>query len=1840
MGRNAIRLPLGFLVGLLVLGYGAAAGAQEMSLSKDADKRVAAVGEVVTYTLRLKNNQSDRSDLSIVDLAPRGFRYVDGSARVETISAQGLVRPFGQIGTPDGSATRSGMFGFGPYRVPAGSTLKIRYQMVLGSDVKLGKKKNRARAYLDGNIPVSNQASAVVRVVPDSVLEQALVFGKVFCDRDEDGMQNDERDRGIPGARVYIDTGWFAESDSTGKYHLKGVSPGLHLLKIDENTLPPGSEVLGAEARARHLTSGLPAKVNFPVRCAQRVLSAESTEWILGEQTAWVSGDVDNFRLDFQERPVDLPVAKIWVGREPTVEIKSFALTEERLASPVVFGIQAPKEPQVARWSLQVLGPDGRFLDEFSGRGAPGGSVTWEAGERMMVSGTYQAWFHATLVNGTKVTAPPAAFGLGIPGGRVDVPIYPARLLVNGADMPLDEATFGYWVPVLEDDTVEVEFTRANGRRITSRLQFIQPPGPLQVAIRANLDENLVEVAGKPVPVPLGDLGLTLAGAAGLFLGDEGLEKPLVLAVKGDASAVDAWKVVIADPSGKPVHIIKAHGPPPKKIVFAGRTTSSGRGLQVGWYRCRLTAEQLGGGRIRTPALQFSISQREWTEEWSADEMFYERSARPTAQLLEQIHQLAEMIQAGDLNEFRIEVHTDREGGPDAAMQRTRAQALALTSLLLAREISKEKFQVEARGASQLKVEDADPKYGPINRRLLIVKKGRGRLPKKPVIPAPAVLLLDGKPAAAETQIERKPGETLQLEWGGADGRRTFVDVALPGPAPAPLSQPLEKSPVHLQVALPLEGVKVRSEHLWIHGTTEAGNRVRANGQEVLADRLGRFLVRVPLTGETQEVVVAAENRDGQEAVVRAPIRVARQVFFLMGLAEGLAAEIEAGRHLDGVNPRTSTTLEDRLLLHGRTVLYFKARIQGKHLFDQYKITAHLDTAKGDDEDFFSQVVDPERYYPVYGDSGEEVQDVQARRKLYVLIEADQSKLLVGSFRTRMAGLDVLRYDRTFYGGQLTLKKTLGGDFDTEVKAHLTDGTDRARHGHIELTPTGGSLYYLPHSFIIEGSEQVRLVIRDRETGMVLTRIPKRRDVDYTIRYRQGRIIFKSPVASQVEAGVLSMSSHSGLPADGNPVGIEVDYEYEGSAAPEEISWAVSAHETWRDTLRLGGTYIEEQRTGDKFTLWGADLTLRDPDHRQTYLKAEIARSAGSDAENFHSSDGGLSFTSLGVGRPGDHQRPDSGYALKIAAAAELGRYLGYKRPVFNTSGYFQWLEAGFFSPGTLTEQGQTKFGGRLTWHMTKDAALDLRHDGAYSTLYLAGAQRELKRQVSRLGYAHSFGRLRLSGEYLHLMYQDDILPENSEWAHSHALGAGAGYRFSKSWEAFARQEAILRGTVQNFGDRMKTTVGINYKITDDLELTLAEGMRWSGENYTVLGFATALSDKARFYVNERFNLTGGRYLSTTVMGAEDEPFSGVRTYGEYQIHGVSSGSSNRAVLGLNNHFNWGKGWSADLHYERTQVFGPGGFGPGMELSDGTGSAMLPDSVFGGTGFEGVPATAAPGMNGYGSFLAGDSSRDAVGAALMFTGLDNLKLSVKVELRYDDADDDIITNAGLVSTPRQGVKDRLQLLSMAALAWKWTEDLSFHLRLNFAQTQALETSRNGVVYVEEGTEARLLEGSAGFAFRPVRYDWIALLGKYTLLLDRRPVELLAGVSQESENHVFTVMPVIEITALRLQLVEKFALKYIRSTTSGLPDASGHLLLWINRLNFHLVRNLDVGGEYRILKSTLANELKSGFLVEVAYVLLEKIRIGAGYNFTSFSDNEFARQDYNHGGFFLRVAGQY
>ena len=53
-------------------------------VTKISDKRTANVGDLVPYTITVRNTEAlTRAGVAVVDILPPGFRYVAGSARVE-----------------------------------------------------------------------------------------------------------------------------------------------------------------------------------------------------------------------------------------------------------------------------------------------------------------------------------------------------------------------------------------------------------------------------------------------------------------------------------------------------------------------------------------------------------------------------------------------------------------------------------------------------------------------------------------------------------------------------------------------------------------------------------------------------------------------------------------------------------------------------------------------------------------------------------------------------------------------------------------------------------------------------------------------------------------------------------------------------------------------------------------------------------------------------------------------------------------------------------------------------------------------------------------------------------------------------------------------------------------------------------------------------------------------------------------------------------------------------------------------------------------------------------------------------------------------------------------------------------------------------------------------------------------------------------------------------------------------------------------------------------------------------------------------------------------------------
>ncbi|GAJ06867.1 unnamed protein product, partial [marine sediment metagenome] len=181
---------------------------------------------------------------------------------------------------------------------------------------------------------------------------------------------------------------------------------------------------------------------------------------------------------------------------------------------------------------------------------------------------------------------------------------------------------------------------------------------------------------------------------------------------------------------------------------------------------------------------------------------------------------------------------------------------------------------------------------------------------------------------------------------------------------------------------------------------------------------------------------------------------------------------------------------------------------------------------------------------------------------------------------------------------------------------------------HAEFLATGGSLYYLKHKHVIEGSEKVMVQVRDKITNLVLSSEMKSEGVDYDIDYSNGRIIFYKPIHSVSDSG--SIISTNIL--DGNPVYVMVDYEYEvpeyhfregsyGGRVTQELP-------EWQDIgLTIGGSFVREQKDNTDYTLIGADSVMKIADLGE--ITAEYAQSETQAVNNFVSTDGGLNFNTI-----------------------------------------------------------------------------------------------------------------------------------------------------------------------------------------------------------------------------------------------------------------------------------------------------------------------------------------------------------------------------------------------------------------------------------------------------------------------------------------------------------------------------------------------------------------------------------------------------------------------------------
>ena len=177
--------------------------------------------------------------------------------------------------------------------------------------------------------------------------------------------------------------------------------------------------------------------------------------------------------------------------------------------------------------------------------------------------------------------------------------------------------------------------------------------------------------------------------------------------------------------------------------------------------------------------------------------------------------------------------------------------------------------------------------------------------------------------------------------------------------------------------------------------------------------------------------------------------------------------------------------------------------------------------------------------------------------------------------------------------------------------------------GRDEFRGTGGSLYFLRRQDVLEGSERVRIEIRDKDSGMVLGVKNLTPVLDYDIDYLQGRLLLTAAPGldgGRRPAGAQRLdrrqSRFSWWSVTNSPPGVD-DLDDHGDGG--------RVHYWFNDHVKVGVTASRDEEAGSENTLGGADVTVRKS--AESWIKLEAGRSEGPGARHRRPPlDGGFNF--------------------------------------------------------------------------------------------------------------------------------------------------------------------------------------------------------------------------------------------------------------------------------------------------------------------------------------------------------------------------------------------------------------------------------------------------------------------------------------------------------------------------------------------------------------------------------------------------------------------------------------
>ncbi len=271
--------------------------------------------------------------------------------------------------------------------------------------------------------------------------------------------------------------------------------------------------------------------------------------------------------------------------------------------------------------------------------------------------------------------------------------------------------------------------------------------------------------------------------------------------------------------------------------------------------------------------------------------------------------------------------------------------------------------------------------------------------------------------------------------------------------------------------------------------------------------------------------------------------------------------------------------------LSGRAAFYLKGKIKGDTL-----LTIAYDSNKKRGETELFRDIDPDAFYPIYGDDSIKGYDAQSSGNLYVRIDHGRSYALLGDFNTR-ANSEVRQlgeYNRSFNGIRLHHETSrLSGDF------WITDDSTTQDIQEFPANGTSGPFFFGGGANIVLNSETVEIITRDRNQPAVIINVQMlSRYTDYDFEPFSGRLLLRRPVPS--------VDEHF------NPLFIRVTYELERMTGDRFLTYGGSLQVKLLDRLEVGGSFARDENPFEPYDLQSVNSTLKLAEG--TFLIAEGAR--------------------------------------------------------------------------------------------------------------------------------------------------------------------------------------------------------------------------------------------------------------------------------------------------------------------------------------------------------------------------------------------------------------------------------------------------------------------------------------------------------------------------------------------------------------------------------------------------------------------------------------------------------